>query len=123
MNDRSASEILVTALPVLLVLLALIGAVIFFPEGSLLDIRGKAAPVTIAPTRIPLPTIPATPTTIYRLPESVCSDLYKPVCSPKTNQTYSSECEARLANALPIRSGACPTTTKTVTPAILPQTR
>ena len=105
MKDSSASETLIMALPVLLVLLALIGAVIFFPQGSLFDIRGKAAPVTITPTRIPLPTRSVSPTS--RPPESVCPDLYKPVCSTKTNTTYTSECEARKANALPIKSGLC----------------
>ncbi len=112
MKDSSASETLIMALPVLLVLLALIGAVIFFPQNSLLDIRGQAAPVTIAPTRIPLPT--TTPSRseakIPRIPagpESVCPDLYKPVCSTRTNITYTSECEARKANALPIKGGLC----------------
>lgn len=118
MKDAPASEVLLMALPVLLVLLALIGAVIFFPEGSIFDIRGKAAPVIIAPTRVPLPT------TTYRPPESVCPDLYQPVCNPTTNTTYSSECEARLANALPVKSGACPKTTPTraATPVPLPAT-
>lgn len=105
-NDSSASETLIMALPVLLVLLALVGAIIFFPQGSLLDIRGKAAPVIIAPTKIPLPT---------KKLESVCPDLYKPVCSTISNTTYASECEAGKANALPIKSGVCP--------AILPATR
>lgn len=109
-NDSSASETLIMALPVLLVLLALVGAIIFFPQGSLLDIRGKAAPVTIAPTRVPVPPI--------KKLESVCPDLYKPVCSTVTNTTYANECEARAANGLPIKAGICPTTT--ATPAILP---
>lgn len=107
-NDSSASETLIMVLPVLLVLLALVGAIIFFPQDSLLDIRGKAAPVTVAPDRIPIPL----PT---KKPESVCPDLYKPVCSTATNITYPSECEARKANALPIKSGVCP--------AILPVTQ
>lgn len=107
-NDSSASETLIMALPVLLVLLALVGAVIFFPQGSLLDIRGQAAPVTLAPTKIPLPARPISP--IIRPPESVCPDLYKPVCSTVTNTTYANECEARKANALPIKFGVCPTT-------------
>lgn len=117
MKDSSASETLIMALPVLLVLLALVGAVIFFPQGSLLDIRGKAAPVILAPTRVPLPTRSIAPP-ITRPPESVCPDLYKPVCSTSTNTTYPSECEARKANALPIKSGIC-----AKTPAILPATR
>lgn len=103
------------ALPVFLVLLALIGAVIFFPQGSLLDIRGKAAPVRPIPTRVAIPT--ATPSRseakIPRIPagpESVCPDLYKPVCSTLTNITYPSECDARAANALPIKAGVCPAT-------------
>ncbi len=93
------------ALPVLLVLLALIGAIIFFPQGSLLDIRGKAAPATVVPTRVPLPTASPIP---YYAPEQVCADLYKPVCNTTTNRTYANECEARLAAALPIKVGACP---------------
>ena len=106
MKDSSASETLIMALPVLLVLLALVGAVIFFPQGSLFDIRGKAAPKVIAPARVPLPaqTAPAVGG------ESVCPDLYKPVCSTRTNITYASECEARKANALPIKSGICAAT-------------
>lgn len=121
-KDSSASDILLMTLPVLLVLLALVGAIVFFPEGSPLDIRSKAAPVVVAPTRVPVPTaiITATPSPI-RLPEDVCSDLYKPVCSTANNQTYANECEARLAKALPIRSGICPTPTRTATPAAIPQ--
>lgn len=111
------------ALPVLLVLLALIGAIIFLPSGSAFDIRGKAAPITVAPTRVALPTITATP--IPRAPETVCTELYKPVCSQFNGITYANECEARLANAYPIKSGACPTVapTKIITPAQLPMSQ
>jgi len=109
MKDFSAADTLLTALPVLLVLLALVGAVIFFPEGSILDVRGRAAPVRPAPTLIVVPT--ATPK-----PEIVCSNLYRPVCSTVDNKTYANDCEAGLANALPVTGGECPT----VTPAILP---
>ncbi len=124
MNDRSASETLVMALPVLLVLLALIGAIIFFPQGSILDIRGKAAPIIAIPTRIPVPTAIATPTTSYHAPENVCPDLYKPVCNTKTGTTYGSQCEAKLAGALPVKVGKCPkaASTKVVTPAAIPLT-
>ncbi len=118
MKDSSASEILIMALPVLLVLLALVGAVIFFPEGSILDIRGKAAPVTVAPTRVPLPTASPTPT---RSPETICSDLYKPVCGAN-GITYANECEAGLAYALPTKTGVCPTPApRTTLPTTLPQ--
>src|SRR3990167_6766374 len=78
MKDFSAADTLLTALPVLLVLLALVGAVIFFPEGSILDIRGRAAPVRPAPTIIAVPTTTQTP-------ETGCSDLYKPVCRTVNN--------------------------------------
>ena len=111
MKDFSASDTLLTALPVLLVLLALVGAVIFFPAGSILDIRGRAAPVKPTPTIIAVPT--ARPT---KPPETACSDLYKPVCSTVDNKTYANDCEASLANALPVARGECPP----VTPAILP---
>jgi|CXWL01.1.fsa_nt_gi hypothetical protein len=101
MKDFSASDTLLTALPVILVLLALVSAVVFFPEGSLLDIRGKAAPVVVAPTSVSLPTvIPA--------PETACSELYSPVCSQVDLKTYANECEAGLANALPVTAGECP---------------
>ena len=114
MKDFSAADTLLTALPVLLVLLALVGAVIFFPEGSILDVRGRAAPVRPAPTIIAVPT--TTPT-----PETGCSDLYKPVCSTVNNKTYANACEAGLANALPVRTGECHATqTPAATPAILP---
>ncbi len=108
MKDSSASETLIMALPVLLVLLALIGAVIFFPQGSLLDIRGQAASVILAPTKVPLPTTPLPAKTAPAVGgETVCPDLYQPVCSTRTNTTYASECEARKANALPIKGGLC----------------
>ena len=101
MKDFSASDTLLTALPVLLVLLALVGAIIFFPSNSIFDIRGKAAPVVIPPTSVSLPTvIPA--------PETACSELYSPVCSQVDLKTYANECEAGLANALPVTPGECP---------------
>lgn len=118
MKDFSAGDTLLTALPVLLVLLALVGAVIFFPEGSIFDIRGRAAPVRPTPTVIAVPT--ATPT-----PETACSTLYQPVCG-LDNVTYANECEAALANALPTVKGECNgsaksvTPVKTTTPAVLP---
>ncbi len=111
MKDFSASDTLLTALPVILVLLALVGAVIFFPEGSILDIRGRAAPIKATPTLVPLPTAIVTPT-----PETICSSLYQPVCSIVDNKTYANDCEAGLANALPVRADGC----LTATPAILP---
>lgn len=110
MKDFSASDTLLTALPVILVLLALVGAVIFFPEGSLLDIRGKAAPIVVAPTSIPLSTVTPQPS---GGPETACSELYSPVCSQVDRKTYANECEAGLANALPVTPGEC---TKTTTP-------
>lgn len=114
MKDFSATDTLLTALPVILVLLALVGAIVFFPEGSILDIRGRAAPVRPTPTTIAVPT--ATPT-----PETVCSDLYKPVCSQVDRKTYANDCEAGLANALPVTAGECNgTLSPTATPAVLP---
>lgn len=116
MKDFSASDTLLTALPVILVLLALVGAVIFFPEGSILDIRGRAAPVRPSPTIVAVPT--AQPT---RPPETACSDLYKPVCSQVDRKTYANDCEAGLANALPVTAGECNgTLSPTATPAVLP---
>ena len=112
MKDFSATDTLLTALPVILVLLALVGAIIFFPEGSILDIRGRAAPVKPSPTIIAVPTTTLTS-------ETVCSDLYQPVCSTADNTTYANDCEAGLANALPTALGECPAAT-TITPAILP---
>lgn len=114
MKDFSASDTLLTALPVILVLLGLVGAIIFFPEGSILDIRGRAAPVRPTPTVIPVPTT-TSPS------EAVCSELYKPVCSSVDNKTYANECEAGLANALPVTAGECNgTLAPTAAPAILP---
>lgn len=101
MKDFSAQDTLLTALPIVFVLIALVGAIIFFPKGGILDIRGRATPAR------PAPTIIAVPTPIRS--ETVCSELYKPVCSTVDGKTYSNECEANLAEALPVKPGACPT--------------
>lgn len=108
MKDFSASDTLLTALPVLLVLLALVGAIIFFPSNSVFDIRGKAAPVVIAPISVPLPIV--TPPSTGR-PETACSELYSPVCSQVDRKTYANGCEAGLAKALPVTPGECTETT------------
>lgn len=117
MKNLSAQETLLTALPILLILLALVGAIIFIPEGSVLDIRGRASRPTPTPTIVRVPT--ATPTT--RPPETACSDLYKPVCSTATNRTYANECEAAKEGALPVRQGECTAApTRLVTPVTFP---
>lgn len=101
MKDFSAQDTLLTALPIIFVLIALVGAIIFFPKGGILDIRGRATPARPVTSVIPIPT--------SRPPETVCSELYKPVCSTVDGRTYSNECEANLAKALPVKPGACPT--------------
>lgn len=122
MKDFSATDTLLTALPILLVLLALVGAIVFFPEGSVLDIRGRAAPFQPSPTIVAVPTrseakIPRIPAG----PETICSDLYQPICSQVDRKTYANDCEAGLANALPATPGECNgTLSPTAAPAVLP---
>lgn len=101
---------LLSALPIFLILTALTGAIIFFPDSK--DIRNRAADPAIfnAPTTIPTPstvepTTTFTPTYVAD-PNTACADLYRPVCG-SDNVTYESACEATKAGVNIAYSTSC----------------
>lgn len=108
----SSSETLLAALPIIFVLVALIGAILFFPKTNN-DTRSKAsnpvptitkvAPPTATPTAAaPTPTISKTTPTS----ETACTELYSPVCGTN-NITFSNECEASKAHIAIAYFGEC----------------
>lgn len=102
----SSYETLLASLPIIFVLVALIGAILFFPQINS-DTRGKAAEVTPAIVKVTIPPTAVTPVvTATPISETACSELYSPVCSD-SGTTYSSECEAGKMNATIAYFGEC----------------
>jgi hypothetical protein len=108
-SSLTGQETLFAALPIVLVLITLIGALLFFSQSNL-DLRSRAntpspSPTTIkkviTPTQIPTPTIEE-----KTLPQFVCSETYQPVCG-KNGLTYASKCEAQIAGILIDYQGEC----------------
>lgn len=120
MNPSKSSEDIIKGLfPVLIILIVLIVGIIAMPKLSG-DSRSRASEPknsinlprdNKSPTpNNPRPTFP--PMNTSNKPEIVCSDLYSPVCDPKTDITYANTCEANLAGVLNTTKGACKTNTK-----------
>lgn len=110
MRSPSGQETLFAALPIVVVLIVLIGALLFFSQNNL-DIRSRATNPSPTPTtvqKIITPTQPPTPTIEENpLPQIACSDPYQPVCG-SDGQTYNSQCEAQLAGVIVTAKGECP---------------
>lgn len=111
-NQLSSQDTLLAALPIVIVLVALVGAIIFFPKNNN-DNRSNADEPIPTVVRQAVPTALPTPETVT--PEIVCASLYQPVCGVN-GQTYTNECEANKLNIAVASTGECkpsPTATPT----------
>ncbi len=99
-KDFTGEQTLLAALPLALILVALVAALLVSSSGSFFELRGKAAQPTIVPA--PVTIIP----TATKAPEIACSDLYQPVCG-LDGITYANSCTAGLAKATINHSGVC----------------
>ena len=108
-SSPPAKNTLLAALPILLLLITLSSILIFFPKSQ--DVGSKASqpqpsptPLQISPSPSPSPKL-SSPTPvplssggkIEPATETVCVQLYNPVCG-QNNQTYSNQCTAQKAN-------------------------
>jgi hypothetical protein len=103
MSKLSTEHTLLALLPILLVLIAVVGALVFFPQNT--DNRSKASEPKSTPTMVKL----ASPTPVskpVKKSETVCTDLYMPVCG-RDGQTYGNSCEANLKGVIVASQGAC----------------
>jgi len=119
-SSLNGQETLFAALPIVLVLVTLVGAILFFSQNSF-DLRSRANKEVPTPTVVQkvIPTITSSPA--RTTPQYVCSGLYQPVCG-NNNQTYHDTCEAQLAGILVAYQGECKKTVTTPSPSPLPQT-
>lgn len=108
MKDLTGEQTILAALPLALILVALVAALLVSSGSSFFELRGKAAQPTITP-----PVITAFPTAAVT-PQVGCSDLYQPVCG-LDGVTYTSSCAANLAQATVSHTGACATPKTTTT--------
>ncbi len=97
----SNKRILIAALPMFIVIVGLLVALALVPKNS--ETRGKAAEPTPIVTKVVLP---ATSPNAGFPPNTVCAELYQPVCGTD-NHTYTSVCEANLHNIGVKYAGAC----------------
>lgn len=115
---------LLTALPLLLIVAALIAAIAFLPQTNL-DIRPRAGEGDIFTPQIPRVLVEPTlsPTLDSTLPTTIgCSGLYEPVCG-SDNVTYNNACEASASGVMVSYRTACVVlrATPTPTPYRLPE--
>lgn len=108
MKNLSAEHTLLALLPIILVLIAIVGALVIFPKN--VDPRSRASEAKAVPTIVKIPSL--TPTVASAKggkptgPETVCTDLYSPVCG-RDGKTYSNACEANLQGVIVASEGAC----------------
>jgi len=102
MKNLSAEHTLLALLPIILVLIAIVGALIIFPKN--VDPRSRASEVKPTPTMVKLAS--PTPSKAVKKPETVCTDLYSPVCG-RDGQTYDNACSANLRGVIVASQGAC----------------
>lgn len=103
MKNLSAEHTLLALLPIILVLIAIVGALVIFPKN--VDPRSRASEAKPTPTMVKISPSP-TPTEVLRKPETVCTDLYSPICG-RDGKTYSNACEANLQGVIIASEGAC----------------
>lgn len=116
MKNLSAEHTLLALLPIILVLIAIVGALVIFPKN--VDPRSRASEAKPTPTMVTIPTQPAPTVASLRpsvvkdeggargKPETVCTDLYNPVCG-RDGQIYSNSCEANVKGVIVDYPGAC----------------
>lgn len=95
-------KLILTSLPLILIIIALVVGFIFFPESF--DLRDKAyegEPTFMPPTTMSTPA-PALDTNS----STACTALYQPVCATN-GVTYSNECEATKLGVVLSHNGAC----------------
>lgn len=124
MRHFTAEQTLLAALPILLVVIALIGAIVFLPSGNLDDATKAAPRRQSTPKLTPIPTkaLPK-PSTVRpsKAPEIVCVMLYQPVCGSDGN-TYGNSCEADKAKVNVVSQGECGATPTPSSKPVVPRT-
>lgn len=106
LNPKSPEEVLKSIFPLLLVVIALVGAIIFLPNLQQINLDERSRASEITPVISPRDTVQRDTVT----PDVVCSSLYSPVCG-SDSKTYSNSCEANLAKITNFTPGECDTPT------------